>query len=93
SYRPTIALVLLCLALFVAVVLACDRNTNNEPICNSTIVNKKIRNFFDPTRYWECKVATGNGTAVRCPDQEGFLESADGCVPWSEWTWVDPCPN
>ncbi|EDV31172.1 uncharacterized protein Dana_GF14680 [Drosophila ananassae] len=86
-------LVLLCLALFVAVVLACDPDSNNQPICNSTIIGKKIRNFWDPTRYWQCTDATGNGAAVLCPDQTGFLESADDCVAWSNWTWVAPCPN
>ncbi|XP_017097720.2 uncharacterized protein [Drosophila bipectinata] len=85
------SLVLLCLALFVAVVLACDPDGNNQPICNSTLVGKKIRNFWDPTRYWTCETDSGNGTAVRCPEVTGFLASANDCVDWSVWTWVAPC--
>ncbi|KAH8324386.1 hypothetical protein KR074_006482, partial [Drosophila pseudoananassae] len=90
---PSKGLVLLCLALFVAVVLACNPNSNNQPVCNSTLVGKKIRNFWDPTRYWLCETDSGNGTSVSCPQETLFKTSADGCISWSEWSWDQPCPT
>ena len=51
-----------------------------------------IRNFWDPTRYWECKSAGAAAEAVPCPIGTGFDSAKGACVEWSQWQWVDPCP-
>ncbi|KAH8259019.1 hypothetical protein KR038_007370, partial [Drosophila bunnanda] len=96
------ALVLCCLALFVALHAAdyvCDPNGNNQPDCsNATNQEVKIRNFFDPTRYWWCNssnVAEGvpcelrldNGTLI----PRGFDVQVGDCVTWDLWKWSPNC--
>ncbi|KAH8248858.1 hypothetical protein KR032_003830, partial [Drosophila birchii] len=94
------ALLLCCLAIFVALYAAdyvCNPNGNNEPDCNNaTNQGVMIRNFFDPTRYWlcnstnvaasvPCEIKNSNGTVT----PRGFMETK--CVPWNEYKWTPPC--
>ncbi|XP_017022519.3 uncharacterized protein Peritrophin-15a [Drosophila kikkawai] len=98
------ALVLCCLAAFVALHAAdyvCNRDGNNMPDCtNSTNLGVKIRNFWDPTRYWLCNSTTSAAPAsVICVknfdngtiEYQGFFAPKGDCVSWSEWTWTQPC--
>ncbi|KAH8395575.1 hypothetical protein KR222_000483, partial [Zaprionus bogoriensis] len=85
------ALVLLCLALYVAVVLACDPDGNGKPDCSASNEGVKYRNFWDPTHYWQCENSVAQ--SVQCQNSTGFIAKSSSCVPWSEWEWVAPCPD
>ncbi|XP_017060578.1 uncharacterized protein LOC108100943 [Drosophila ficusphila] len=95
------ALVLVCIALFVGIYNAayvCDPDTNNAPDCtNATNLNQKIRNFFDPTRYWKCEaVGTQAPVAVLCEKElngttGGFDPTLKNCTVWSNWQWTPYC--
>ncbi|XP_016968824.1 uncharacterized protein LOC108054037 [Drosophila rhopaloa] len=97
------ALVLLCLALFMALCVAvygCNPDGNNKPDCtNSTNVQVKIRNFWDPTRYWWCASLGSQDPVVKTCESEtesteettGFDPTTKSCIPWGQWKWVDPC--
>ncbi|EDV59360.2 uncharacterized protein Dere_GG23443, partial [Drosophila erecta] len=89
------------LALFVVLftaVNACDPNTNNQPDCsNASNVQVKIRNFWDPTRYWWCQSSSSTAEAVVCAESAdsvttGFDPTLKECVPWSQWSWTAYCP-
>ncbi|XP_052851422.1 uncharacterized protein LOC128261671 [Drosophila gunungcola] len=94
------ALLLLSLALFMALfsgVYTCDPDGNNQPDCrNSTNLQVKIRNFWDPTRFWWCaSVGSQAAVAITCEDDAGeptgFDTTLRTCVPWKNWTWTWPC--
>ncbi|TMW51313.1 hypothetical protein DOY81_003632, partial [Sarcophaga bullata] len=81
---------IICLALlFVAMacVLACDPDGNNQPECTAKNVGLKIRNFWDPTCYWNCEKAGAVAKRVPCPINQGFDSVKGACVDWSEWEW------
>uniref|UniRef100_A0A1I8NFF7 Chitin-binding type-2 domain-containing protein n=1 Tax=Musca domestica TaxID=7370 RepID=A0A1I8NFF7_MUSDO len=80
------------LACLIACGMCCDADSNNMPSCNTKNVNVPVRNFWDPTGYWECKSATGTAEMVHCPDAQLFDEAKGQCVAWNEWTWTNPCP-
>ncbi|XP_030377230.1 uncharacterized protein LOC115626115 [Scaptodrosophila lebanonensis] len=86
------ALVLLCLAVFVAVAYgadsSCNPDGNNQPTCSGTDATP-IRNFWDPTRYWVCN--GGVAEAVECPIAQGFDPVSGACVDWGVWQWYAPC--
>ncbi|XP_073835465.1 uncharacterized protein [Musca autumnalis] len=85
-----------CLIAFftlLAIVLACDPDNNNEPVCANDNLSVPVRNFWDPTGYWVCKSAGAAAELVRCPDAHLFDSAKAACVPWNEWKWVDPCPE
>ncbi|XP_073835466.1 uncharacterized protein [Musca autumnalis] len=76
-----------------AVVLACDPDGNNEPVCTNDNLNVPVRNFWDPTAYWVCKSADAKPELVRCPDGNWFDSVKVECVRWSKWKWVNFCPE
>nr|XP_014091047.1 uncharacterized protein LOC106618045 [Bactrocera oleae] len=82
-------LAFVALAYVVSVTADCDPDGNGEPVCDSSSEGDISRNFWDPTRYWQCK--NGVPTVVECVNQTGFLSSAGKCVPWKEWEWTPPC--
>ncbi|XP_016967609.1 uncharacterized protein LOC108036135 [Drosophila biarmipes] len=90
------ALVCICLALFMALYGAeyvCNPNGNNQPDCsNASNLNVPIRNFWDPTRYWQCNSTTGSAAVVICPNSTGFDPTSKECVSWGNWTWTPYCP-
>uniref|UniRef100_A0A1I8NAE0 Chitin-binding type-2 domain-containing protein n=1 Tax=Musca domestica TaxID=7370 RepID=A0A1I8NAE0_MUSDO len=71
----------------------CDPESNNEPICDGTNLNKPIRNFWDPTAYWMCSQANAAADLVKCPIDHMFDSEKQLCIPSSMWTWSEPCPN
>ncbi|XP_061400609.1 uncharacterized protein LOC133336329 [Musca vetustissima] len=85
-----------CLIAFfalLAVVLACDPDSNNEPVCSKDNLNVPVRNFWDPTAYWQCESAGAAAKLVRCPDAHLFDSAKGECVLWNEWSWTNPCPE
>ncbi|XP_011177069.2 uncharacterized protein LOC105208750 [Zeugodacus cucurbitae] len=84
-------LAFVALAYAVSVAAVCDPYGSGEPDCTTLNEGAITRNFWDPTRYWQCQ--NGAATPVRCDDGHGFLTSAGKCVLWSEWEWVAPCPQ
>ncbi|XP_073835467.1 uncharacterized protein [Musca autumnalis] len=80
------------LACVIACGMCCDPDDNNMPKCNTKNQNVPIRNFWDPTCYWECKTATGTAETVRCPDAHLFDSDKGECVMWNQWVWTNPCP-
>lgn len=81
------------MAVTVACVLGCDPNGNNQPECTTANLNVPIRNFYDPTHYWQCNSAGAVAESVPCPVDEGFDGAKGACVAFSEWKWVEPCPE
>ncbi|XP_017485417.1 PREDICTED: uncharacterized protein LOC108373979 [Rhagoletis zephyria] len=79
------------LVFVVAIHAECDPDGDGKPTCTADNEGAISRNFWDPTHYWQCK--GGEATSVQCPPKTGFLESAKGCVAWSEWKWTPPCPD
>ncbi|KAL7740924.1 hypothetical protein ACLKA6_014084 [Drosophila palustris] len=88
-----LAILLFCLAAYVAA--QCDPNSDNRPNCAGRANGEISRNFWDPTRYWECQ--NGNTNVVLCEDvlgvPSGFDPASQKCVLWSEWAWTQPCPD
>ncbi|XP_005191020.1 uncharacterized protein LOC101892639 [Musca domestica] len=83
---------LIALLGLLAVVLACDPDSNNAPECSSSNLNVPVRNFWDPTAYWVCEKAAAAPELVRCPDAHLFDSEKGECVLWNKWKWVNPCP-
>ncbi|XP_073835469.1 uncharacterized protein [Musca autumnalis] len=81
------------LACIIACVLACDPDSNNEPTCTSSNLNMPIRNFWDPTCYWQCTKAGAAAEIVRCPTAELFDSDLGKCVSYKNWVWTFPCPQ
>ncbi|XP_037954308.1 uncharacterized protein LOC119684354 [Teleopsis dalmanni] len=67
----------------------CDPDGNGQPDCTGVTARTVYRNFWDPTRYWVC--SSGQLSSENCPINTGFL-TIGGCVDWSKWDWVAPCP-
>nr|XP_016931827.1 uncharacterized protein LOC108011231 [Drosophila suzukii] len=90
------ALVCICLALFMALYGAeyvCNRDSNNEPDCtNASNLLVPIRNFYDPTRYWNCTSVSNNAASVGICNGTGFDPTLMKCVNWTEWKWTPYCP-
>uniref|UniRef100_A0A1A9V3M4 Chitin-binding type-2 domain-containing protein n=1 Tax=Glossina austeni TaxID=7395 RepID=A0A1A9V3M4_GLOAU len=84
---------IVCLAVGLSCVLACDPHSDGKPECNSSNVNVKQRNFWDPTHYWECASAGGEPENKRCPDTFLFSTEKGDCIIWNEWVWTPPCPE
>ncbi|XP_013101128.1 uncharacterized protein LOC106082916 [Stomoxys calcitrans] len=84
--------VLAILACVAASGLACDADENNKPTCATDNVNVPIRNFWDPTAYWQCNASSGQPELVHCPDSYLFDSAKGQCVIWNEWEWTNPCP-
>ncbi|XP_037710336.1 uncharacterized protein LOC119547515 [Drosophila subpulchrella] len=90
------ALVCICLALFMALYGAeyiCDPDSNNKPDCtNASNLLVPIRNFYDPTRYWNCTSVSNNSAEVVKCESGGFDPTLKKCVSWETWKWTDCCP-
>ncbi|KAH8259018.1 hypothetical protein KR038_007371, partial [Drosophila bunnanda] len=89
---------ILCCALRAADYV-CNPFENNKPDCSKTTnQDVKIRNFFDPTRYWwcnssnvaeavPCEIRLDNGTII----PRGFDAQVGDCVTWDLWKWSPYC--
>lgn len=46
------------------------------------------RHFRNKRAFLRCRELGVAATLELCPYNQGFLESARACVPWSQWTWT-----